>query len=104
MKNLDQVIITVDELEALRLSDLLDQSHEAAAQQMKVSRPTVTRMLAKAHKAIADALVNGKAIRIEGGDYILENCHTCCPSCGEPLAKNSRVPQAETCRKCDSKG
>lgn len=104
LKNLDQVIITVDELEALRLSDFLDQSHETAAHQMKVSRPTVTRMLAKAHRAIADALVNGKAIRIEGGDYILENCHTCCPSCGEPLGKNSQVPQEESCRKCEAKG
>jgi predicted DNA-binding protein (UPF0251 family) len=104
LKNLEQVIITVDELEALRLSDFLEQSHEAAAQQMKVSRPTVTRMLAKAHKAIADALVNGKAIRIEGGDYILENCHTCCPSCGRPLNKNGQVPPAETCTTCETKG
>ncbi len=103
LKNLEQVVITVDELEALRLSDFLDQSHEATAQQMKVSRPTVTRMLAKAHKAIADALVHGKAIRIEGGDYILENCHTCCPRCGAPLEKKTEVPEAENCHKCETK-
>lgn len=105
LKNLEQVVITVDELEALRLSDFLDQSHEAAAQQMKVSRPTVTRMLAKAHRAIADALVNGKAIRIEGGDYVLETCHTCCPSCGQPLNRQAnQVPAATTCEKCGDKG
>lgn len=102
LKNLEQVIITVDELEALRLSDLLNHSHEATAQQMKVSRPTVTRMLARAHRAIADALVNGKAIRIEGGDYILETCHTCCPSCGKPLEKPHRVPSGTQCHSCEA--
>ncbi len=100
LKNLEQVIITVDELEALRLSDLLNHSHEATAQQMKVSRPTVTRMLARAHRAIADALVNGKAIRIEGGDYILETCHTCCPTCGKPMP----VPQEAVCHTCEVEG
>lgn len=102
LKNLEQVIITVDELEALRLSDLLNQSHEATAQQMKVSRPTVTRMLARAHRAIADALVNGKAIRIEGGDYILETCHSCCPTCGKPLPKPPRMPNDALCHTCET--
>jgi len=102
LKNLEQVVITVDELEAIRLSDLLDHSHEATAQQMKVSRPTVTRMLARAHKAIADALVNGKAIRIEGGDYILESCHTCCPTCGNPLVRTPRLPSPEKCEACEA--
>lgn len=101
LKNLEQVIITVDELEALRLSDLLNHSHEATAQQMKVSRPTVTRMLARAHRAIADALVNGKAIRIEGGDYILETCHTCCPSCGKPLQQLTPLPRNSVCQTCE---
>lgn len=101
LKNLEQVIITVDELEALRLSDLLNHSHEATAQQMKVSRPTVTRMLARAHRAIADALVNGKAIRIEGGDYILETCHTCCPSCGKPLQRLTPLPRNSVCQTCE---
>ena len=67
LRILEHALITVDELEALRLSDFLGLSHEEAAQQLKVSRPTVTRMLARAHQAIADALVNGKAIRIEAG-------------------------------------
>lgn len=100
MKQLEHVRITVDELEAVRLSDFLDKSHEEAAQQMKVSRPTVTRMLARAHQAIADALVNGKAIRIEGGDYILENCTRCCSECGQPLVSIRSVPNPDICREC----
>ncbi len=102
LKNLEQVIITVDELEALRLSDFLGLSHEEASQQLKVSRPTVTRMLTKAHQAVADALVHGKAIRIEGGFYFLESYNLCCPRCGGKWT----VPADETlplvCSHCDS--
>jgi predicted DNA-binding protein (UPF0251 family) len=75
---LEQTTITVDELEALRLADYLELTQEEVAQKMQVSRPTVTRMLAKAHRAVAEALVHGKAICIEGGDYRLgQQCGTC---------------------------
>lgn len=82
LRVLEHALITIDELEALRLSDLLGLSHEETAKQLKVSRPTVTRMLARAHQVVADALVNGKAIQIEGGDYVLEGFECLCPKCG----------------------
>jgi hypothetical protein len=44
-------------------------TQEEVAQRMQVSRPTVTRMLSRAHRAVAEALVHGKAICIQGGDY-----------------------------------
>lgn len=103
LKTLEHAHITVDELEALRLSDYEGLSHEVVAQQMKVSRPTVTRMLAKAHRAVADALVNGKAIRIEGGDYCLEGQEACCPSCGQRLPTPAAVEAACLCRTCENK-
>ncbi len=59
-------MITVDELEAMRLADFLEMTQEEVAQQMQVSRPTVTRMLSRAHRAVAEALVHGKAICIQG--------------------------------------
>jgi predicted DNA-binding protein (UPF0251 family) len=78
LRNLEQMVITVDELEAMRLADFLEMTQEEAAQKMQVSRPTVTRMLARAHRAVADALVHGKAICIEGGDYRLgQQCEAC---------------------------
>ena len=61
------VELTLDEFEAIRLADLEDMPHAPAAKLMKVSRSTFTRILAKAHKKVADGLVNIKAIRIEGG-------------------------------------
>ncbi len=60
-------------------------------------------MLAKAHRAVADALVNGKAIRIEGGDYCLEGLDSCCPRCGQRLQAPSVVAATSLCKKCESK-
>jgi uncharacterized protein len=97
LRVLEHALITVDELEALRLSDLQGLSHEETAQQLQVSRPTVTRMLARAHQAVADALVNGKAIRIQGGDYILEGYECVCPKCGARWS----VPAGESAQVCD---
>jgi len=62
-----QVLLTVDELEALRLADLSGLSHEAAAGEMNVSRATFGRIVARARSKVADALVHGKSIGIEGG-------------------------------------
>jgi predicted DNA-binding protein (UPF0251 family) len=61
------VNLTIDELEAIRLADLEGLYQEDAAKRMNVSRQTFGRMLESAHKKIADALVNGKALLIEGG-------------------------------------
>ena len=67
LRTLEQVGLTVDELEAIRLADLEGLYQEAAAEQMNVSRQTFGRILEAAHRKVADALVNGKALSIEGG-------------------------------------
>jgi predicted DNA-binding protein (UPF0251 family) len=95
LKVLEQTVITVDELEAVRLTDFLGLSHAEAARQLKVSRPTVTRMLARARHNIAAALVTGKAIRIEGGDYRLQGERWQCPRCGQEGEKPAAV-----CEQC----
>lgn len=64
---LQHVNLAVDELEAIRLADLQGLYQEQAAEKMNVSRQTFGRILESAHKKIADALVNGKALSIEGG-------------------------------------
>jgi predicted DNA-binding protein (UPF0251 family) len=64
---LQQVALTVDELEAIRLADLEGLYQEEAAQRMNISRQTFGRILEAAHRKVADALVNGKALSIEGG-------------------------------------
>jgi predicted DNA-binding protein (UPF0251 family) len=67
VRSLEEVVMTLDEFEALRLADLDGLYQEQAAEQMNVSRPTFSRIIDSAHRKTADALVHGKALRIEGG-------------------------------------
>jgi len=64
---LQHITLTFDELEAIRLTDLQGLYQEQAAEKMNISRQTLGRILESAHKKIADALVNGKALAIQGG-------------------------------------
>jgi predicted DNA-binding protein (UPF0251 family) len=64
---LEEVTLTVDEFEAIRLADLEGLYQADAAEKMNISRQTLGRVLESAHKKIADALVNGKALLIKGG-------------------------------------
>ena len=112
MLALEEVKLTVDEREAVRLSDLLGLSHEEAGQRMGVSRATFGRIIQRARQVIADALIHGKAINVEGGNYQIsdsarvfacrecnfrwdEPCGTgkpkCCPNCSKEDLH--RIPQ-----------
>lgn len=64
---LEEVTLSVDEYEALRLADLEGLYQEDAAALMNISRATFGRILESAHRTVADALISGKAIKIEGG-------------------------------------
>jgi len=64
--------LTVDEFEAVRLKDLENLDQKEAAEKLDVSQPTFSRIIESARKKIADAIVNGKEIRIEGGEYVAE--------------------------------
>lgn len=67
LRTLEQVALTVDELEAIRLADFEGMYQEEAAQHMNVSRQTFGRIIETARKKVADALVHGKALSIDGG-------------------------------------
>lgn len=69
MRMLEEVMLSLEEAEAVRLKDLEGLEQADGAESMNVSRPTFQRVLASARQKIADALLNGKAIRIEGGNY-----------------------------------
>lgn len=68
---LEEVRISVEEAEAIRLKDLEGLEQEECAQKMNISRPTFHRVLSAARNKVADSLLNGKAIRIEGGNFEL---------------------------------
>ena len=78
LHELEGVVLNVDEFEAMRLACLEGLKQEDAAKLMKISRPTFSRIVASACKKVTDALVNVKAIRIEGG---------CCTIAGKESGK-----------------
>lgn len=78
LHKLGGIVLSIDEFEAMRLACLEEMKQKDAAKLMKISRPTFSRIVASACKKVTDALVNVKAIRIEGG---------CCTIAGKSVKK-----------------
>jgi predicted DNA-binding protein (UPF0251 family)/predicted Fe-Mo cluster-binding NifX family protein len=83
-RELEEVRLGFDEAEAIRLADLEGLYQEAAARSMGVSRQTFGRIVEAARRKIADAVLNGKALRIEGGEVRIQD--------GEGLAAKIAIP------------
>ena len=104
MTSLESVGLNVDEFEAIRLKDLEGLEQTAAADSMRISQPTFHRVIEAARKKVADALVNGKAIRIEGGEYMSDaNRKFKCLDCGHEWGEPHRKGKPGSCPKCGSK-
>lgn len=78
LSHLQEVRLSIEAAEAIRLKDLEGLEQEDCARRMNVSRTTFSRVLNSARQAIADAILNGKAIRIEGGNYEVASRHYRC--------------------------
>lgn len=106
VRELEQSIITVDEFEAVRLKDLLGFEQEEAAKKMGISQPTFHRLILSARRKIADAIVNGKAIKIEGGIFIMADTlkrKFKCPDCNHEWEVPYGTGRPRECPKCKSK-
>ncbi len=100
-------ILKLEELEALRLKDLEGLEQEECAGKMQVSRPTFQRILLSAREKVADSLVNGKTIHIEGGNFTRNICAVRCLDCGaewkESLENLDSIKAGEyVCPSCKS--
>jgi uncharacterized protein len=127
LRDLEEVGLAIEEAEALRLKDLEGLEQEEGAAKMNISRPTFQRILAGARKKLADALLNGKAIRIEGGNFEMSWHHfrcqkghewetetpqnvvpTRCPHCRlrqvQPVSVMTQSPQRENGRRRNWEG
>lgn len=100
---LQEVTMTVDEFEAIRLADLEGLYQEQAAERMGISRPTFGRIVEAAHKKVADALLKGKAVKIEGGEVEMTQqrlfrCSDCQHTWGVPYGtgRPSECPQCKS--------
>jgi len=117
--DLNENVLTVGEFEAIRLKDLEGLDQKECAESMDISQPTFHRLLLSARKKIADCIANGKAIRIEGGEYVMTpqmgrggrgrgggfaqgpGGECMCPNCGHRETHQLGVPcYSRKCPKC----
>jgi uncharacterized protein len=82
LQEIPENTLKLEELEAIRLKDLEGLEQEDCAKKMEVSRPTFQRILISGREKIADSLINGKTIRIEGGNFTRNICPVKCLDCG----------------------
>ncbi|OHD65283.1 MAG: hypothetical protein A2176_15205 [Spirochaetes bacterium RBG_13_51_14] len=98
---LEEVILTLDEFEAIRLADFEGLYQEDGAKKMNISRQTFGRIIETAHKKIADVLINGKALKIEGGDVSIEETKRLrCPRCNREYDSSISSGNAFVCPHC----
>ncbi len=100
---LGEVILNVDEFEAIRLADLEGLYQDQAAKKMNVSRQTFGRIIDSGHRKVAEALVQGKALKIEGGEIEMVamrkfECYECRHSWELPYG----TCRPENCPSCKS--
>lgn len=115
LKDLQEIGLTIEEIESVRLKDIEGLDHENCAKKMHISRSTFQRVLVSARKKIADALLNGKALRIGGGDYMMgrgqkggqglgPDGECVCTKCGHTSPHERGVPCFDMkCPKCGIK-
>lgn len=97
----DVVHLTLDEYEAIRLADLEGLYQEQAASRMGISRQTFGRISGAARRKVADVLVHGKILKIEGGSVSMnEGARFCCPRCRRAVDPDCRGGSDQGCPHC----
>jgi len=96
------VFLHLEEYEAIRLCDHEQLNHKQAAGMMAVSRPTLTRIYARARRKIAEAMVEGKQIIIEGGKIYFDSEWYSCKACGCYFNNPDKLMKRIICPLCKS--
>jgi predicted DNA-binding protein (UPF0251 family) len=99
---MEEISLTLDELEAIRLADLHGLYQAEAAGEMGVSRQTFGNIIGSAHRKIADALVNLKALKIEGGEVKMASRNFVCYECRNEWSLPYGTGRPSECPKCGS--
>ncbi len=100
--SLEQVELSLDEFEALRLADMLNFSHAEAAEEMEISRSTFSRLIDQARGKMADFIIKGKLLSINGGNVHFRTNTIQCQSCGYMIKTDFNKTVTE-CPSCHSK-
>lgn len=103
--SLVEVLLTLDEYEALRLADFEGMYQEQAALRMNISRQTFGRIIEAAHRKVADVLVNGKILKIEGGPVSMKaETAASCPRCRQAIRPVCGRDSEMGCPHCSGQG
>ncbi|NQV01653.1 MAG: DUF134 domain-containing protein [Bacteroidia bacterium] len=100
-QDIEQILLTLDEFESLRLADQKGLSHADAAEEMEISRSTFTRLIEKARKKIADFIIHGKLLTIDGGNVHFRRNIIRCQNCGH-MFTSSFTNSITECPSCHS--
>lgn len=102
MRQIEEVRLTIDQMEALRLADLEGLSQEEAGAKMGVSRATFGRIIQRARRVVAEAIIHGKAILLEGGNYQIKSSDRlfACVRCGHQWAAVCGTGRPAQCPDC----
>jgi predicted DNA-binding protein (UPF0251 family)/DNA-directed RNA polymerase subunit RPC12/RpoP len=104
LKSLQEIVVGLDELEALRLADYEGMYQEEAAVRMDVSRQTFARVVQSARRKVAEALVEGKALKLEGGRVMFAGARRFkCYNCQHSLQATHGTGRPASCPRCNSK-
>ena len=87
--DLEEIVLNLDEFEAIRLADYEQLYQEEAAVKMNISRQTFGRIIEAAHKKIADVLLNGKALKIEDGKVASDEKKPCARGKGRGVKRDT---------------
>lgn len=101
--HVEVVELALDEWEALRLADMEGLYHDAAAEQMGISRPTFGRLVERARHKVASALFGMKKLVVQGGPVAMRNVRTfSCADCGTQVQAPHGTPRPGECPSCHS--
>jgi predicted DNA-binding protein (UPF0251 family) len=100
-QDLKQIVLTLDEFEAFRLADQQGLTHAMAADEMEISRSTFSRLIEKARKKIADFIIHGRMLTIEGGSVHFRVNIIQCQEC-KHLFKMNFEQEITECPACHS--
>lgn len=102
LRQMEEVRLTIDQMEALRLADLEGLSQQEAGLRMGVSRATFGRIIQQARKVVAEAIIKGKAILLEGGNYQVRNNQRwfACTDCNHQWDAGCGTGHPERCPAC----
>jgi predicted DNA-binding protein (UPF0251 family)/DNA-directed RNA polymerase subunit RPC12/RpoP len=103
MRDLEEVMLGLDEVEALRLKDLIGLEQEQCAERMGIAQSTFQRVLTTARNKVASALIEGRALRVEGGNYLISPLIFTCRECGSEWKNEDRNLSEPACPECGSK-